>query len=363
MSGENGTLFLPMDNNATIDEGPPFCNICMGSTDPEYQMYNIAVSGVVLAITGAIGLVGNLLVVAVYTSPEQRIFSSSIYLAALAVSDFCMICTAMFLFVLEAWRHHGPPVLAYMYGSGAPLIFPLGAVFQTTSVYFCLAAGVDCFIAVVLPKAFKEICCTAGKAKTVVLTMTICCVVYNVPHFFELEAIDCIDARHGGIMSLQICPTGLRMDPMYYTIYYTYMYTTFMAVGPLLFLIILNICVVFCVLKYGASEDSDTISLILVVFLFIFCNFTALLVNFLELTLYEQLKHVIVYLVDLSNLLVVINCTANFFVYLTFGNSFRKSLRKILSGKPDPKSTKLVWTEEEASSFITRKLSNGDLCD
>jgi hypothetical protein len=38
------------------------------------------------------------------------------------------------------------------------------------------------------------------------------------------------------------------------------------------------------------SEDSDTISLILVVFLFIFCNFTALLVNFLELTLYEQVS-------------------------------------------------------------------------
>ena len=52
-------------------------------------------------------------------------------------------------------------VLAYMYGSGAPLIFPLGAVFQTTSVYFCVAAAVDCFISVVLPQAFKDICCTA----------------------------------------------------------------------------------------------------------------------------------------------------------------------------------------------------------
>lgn len=103
------------------------------------------------------------------------------------------------------------------------------------------------------------------------------------------------------------------------------------------------------------SSDSDIVSLILVVFLFIFCNFTALLVNFLELTFAEQLKHVmlfdrdlaptprgvpesdriqvIVYLVDLSNLLVVINCTANFFVYLLFGRSFRCTLRKICWGK------------------------------
>jgi hypothetical protein len=54
-----------------------------------------------------------------------------------------------------------------------------------------------------------------------------------------------------------------------------------------------------------------------------------LLVNFLEMTLQDhvsstgrenfcsfQLQNMIIYLVDLSNLLVVINCTANFFVYL-----------------------------------------------
>jgi hypothetical protein len=73
-----------------------------------FQMYNVAVSGVLLTIVGAIGMIGNVLVVSVYTSPEQRIYSTSIYLAALAVSDFSMICTAMFLFVLETWRHHGP---------------------------------------------------------------------------------------------------------------------------------------------------------------------------------------------------------------------------------------------------------------
>lgn len=123
-------------------------------------MYNVAVSGVLLTIVGLIGMVGNVLVVTVYTCPEQRIHSTSIYLAALAASDFSMICTAMFLFVLETWRHHGPAILAYIYGSGAPFIFPLGAVFQTTSVYFCVAAAVDCFISIVLPKAFSDICCT-----------------------------------------------------------------------------------------------------------------------------------------------------------------------------------------------------------
>jgi hypothetical protein len=128
--------------------------------------------------------------------------------------------------------------------------------------------------------------------------MTICCVIYNIPHVFELQAIECIDTRHDNILSLQICPTEIRLDPVYYTIYYTYAYTTFMAVGPLLLLIVLNICVVVTVIRKGASEDSDTLSLILVVCFFIFCNFTALLVNFLELTLYEQVSLSLYHVLD-----------------------------------------------------------------
>lgn len=71
-------------------------------------MYNLVISGTVLALIGLVGIVGNLLVILVYSHPHQRLLSTSVYLMALAISDFLMICTAMFLFVLEAWRHHGP---------------------------------------------------------------------------------------------------------------------------------------------------------------------------------------------------------------------------------------------------------------
>lgn len=88
--------------------------------------------------------------------------------------------------------------------------------------------------------------------------MSICCFIYNIPHFFEIHAINCIeeysvDNQIRIRQSLQICPTEIRLDARYYTIYYTYMYTTFMAVGPLLLLIVLNICVVVTVIRHGAS--------------------------------------------------------------------------------------------------------------
>lgn len=66
------------------------------------------VSGLILPIIGLIGIIGNFLVMVVYGSIEQRSHSTNIYLAALALSDFCMIWTAIILYGLEAWRHHGP---------------------------------------------------------------------------------------------------------------------------------------------------------------------------------------------------------------------------------------------------------------
>uniref|UniRef100_A0A8R1DSH0 G_PROTEIN_RECEP_F1_2 domain-containing protein n=1 Tax=Caenorhabditis japonica TaxID=281687 RepID=A0A8R1DSH0_CAEJA len=281
------------------------CNSCLGSTDPEYLTYNLAVSGVLLAIVGMVGLIGNILVVKTYLHPEQAIHSTSIYLAALGFSDFFLVLTAMFLFVLEAWRHHDYPTLAYLYVVGAPIIFPVAAVFQTSSVYFCVAAAVDCFIIVVLPQSVRTLYCTPRRAKITCTVLMILCIAYNIPHFFELEKVQCLD--EAGLEAMQICPTDIRLDPAYYAIYYTYMYTTFLAIGPLSMLILLNICVVFTVVTKGSANENgedDTISLILVVFFFIFCNFTALLVNFMEIVFNDPVTRILS--IDFSSLILLL---------------------------------------------------------
>ncbi|GMT13852.1 hypothetical protein PFISCL1PPCAC_5149, partial [Pristionchus fissidentatus] len=330
------------------------CSDCQGSSDPSYQTYNLIVSGVIMSLIGMVGLVGNCLVVRVYLSRTQRVHSSSIYLAALAVSDFFLILTALFLFVLEAWRHHDKPFIAWLYVNGTPFVFPLASVFQTSSVYFCVAAAVDCFIAVVLP-SLKELCCTPHRAKITVSIIMMFCFLYNIPHAFEVKKVACWDSTVNATSS-QICPTTIRQNVLYYTIYYTYMYTTFLAVGPLCLLIVINICVVFIVIRKSRKrpaneklagififknnfsvepEESDLTSLILVVFFFIFCNSTALFVNFLEMIMAANATEenppssIFVYLVDFSNLLIVVNGTMNFFCYLIFGASFRRTLMEI----------------------------------
>uniref|UniRef100_A0A2K6VJD2 G_PROTEIN_RECEP_F1_2 domain-containing protein n=1 Tax=Onchocerca volvulus TaxID=6282 RepID=A0A2K6VJD2_ONCVO len=324
-------LLGSMENNDN-DKHLPLCSICMGSSDSKYMKYNLAVSGIILPIIGFIGIIGNSLVMTVYGNIEQRNFSTNIYLAALAFSDFSMIWTAIILYSIEAWRHHGPVVLSVIYVRSAEFVFPISTMLQTTSVYFCVAAAADSFVRIVLSAKIKDKICTPRFARLLVLSIAIISFLYNVPHFFELKIIDCIDEARNNTLSVQVCPTELRNNALYYELYYTYMYTIFMAAGPLLIIVTLNASIVRVVLKNGASEDSDTISLIVVVFMFIFCNSAALLVNFIEMFFADKVYDVLIYLVDMSNLLVIINCTSNFFCYLFFGGSFRRTLRKILIG-------------------------------
>lgn len=86
------------------------------------------------------------------------------------------------------------------------------------------------------------------------------------------------------------------------------------------------------------EESADTITLILVVALFIFCNSLALIINFLETSFYDELGTALNYLVDISNLLVVCNSSANFIIYYAFGNHFRRTLKWYMCHKSPPGS-------------------------
>ncbi|UMM42655.1 hypothetical protein L5515_018399 [Caenorhabditis briggsae] len=100
-----------------------------------------------------------------------------------------------------------------------------------------------------------------------------------------------------------------------------------MAVGPVFLLVIINSAIVISMRRSSSpNSESDIITLVLVVCLFISCNVLPLTVNFLEL-LFGIINS---YLIDLSNLMVVVNSSCNFLIYYTFGSNFRRTLRHYL---------------------------------
>ncbi|GMT33610.1 hypothetical protein PFISCL1PPCAC_24907, partial [Pristionchus fissidentatus] len=75
-----------------------------------------------------------------------------------------------------------------------------------------------------------------------------------------------------------------------------------------------------------SGDTGDVITLILVVALFITCNILPLTVNLLEML--WQVENA--YLIDLSNLMVVVNSSCNFLIYYAFGSKFRRTLKQYL---------------------------------
>lgn len=73
--------------------------------------------------------------------------STNLYLFSLACSDTGVVLTGIFLFSLETFRPFSLTV-ARISGQLSAIVYPMGMIAQTCSVYFTVCAGVDCFVQV-----------------------------------------------------------------------------------------------------------------------------------------------------------------------------------------------------------------------
>ncbi|VDL69407.1 unnamed protein product [Nippostrongylus brasiliensis] len=302
-------------NNETMAEGQcnglSICGWCYDYSETrvvtkEYERFNLIVISFLLPSIGFLGVVGNGLSAFTY-SRKEMVSSLNVYLCALACSDIIIILTAFFLFFMESMRKQSEAV-TYYFAVLSPVMFPLGLTAQTLSVFITVASAFDCLVLVLFIIVFIAF-------------------LYNSPHMYEIYVIDCWSLPYRAV-SKDVCPTALRSNPAYLTIYYAYLYTIVMAAGPVFLLIMINSAIVIAMKRSRREDqnDSDILTLVLVVCLFISCNVLPLTVNFLELLFMV----VNAYLIDLSNLMVVINSSCNFLIYYAFGSNFRRTLRYYL---------------------------------
>uniref|UniRef100_A0A915CJL6 G-protein coupled receptors family 1 profile domain-containing protein n=1 Tax=Parascaris univalens TaxID=6257 RepID=A0A915CJL6_PARUN len=346
----------------------PHCGMCqMFASDSTYNIFNLFLIGFMLPLIGFCGLIGNGISAFIYSRHEMR-SSTNLYLCALGCSDSAVICTAIFLFCVDSIRRYSLH-LSVLFGALSPLVYPAGMTAQMCSVYFTVVAGADCFVQVCLPERCRTFVSRRIFVKCAVLFVVIFGVVYNVPHCFEAVVLECWHATFKS-RSLEVCPDPFRFLPTYMLIYYKYMYSLFLAIGPLVVLVVLNLCIIGAsVFSNTESESSsgDTAALVLVVLLFIACNVAALLLNIFEARLAEYLGPQINYVVDASNLLVVFNSSFNFVIYVTFSGAFRTTLLEYIRKAKyfhyekqggECKQTSMLLADRKPQTLITKKLIN-----
>ena len=84
--------------------------------------------------------------------------------------------------------------------------------------------------------------CTQSRAKTALVLFLGVAVVYNIPRFLEITWDDRY-VEHYAENRTVFLPTNLRMDPIYISIYVTWMYLVFMYIVPFASLAILNMLI------------------------------------------------------------------------------------------------------------------------
>ncbi|VDN58898.1 unnamed protein product [Dracunculus medinensis] len=289
---------------------------------PAYAWFNYFLIIILLPSISVFGVLANILNIYVYSRKRMQT-SANNYLLFLACSDFLVILTGLFIFWLDSARSYIPSLAHVPYMTVYAL--PFGYMAQTCSIYFTVAAAIDCYVQVSWEE-IRDNYCTVKKAMEINICITLCSIIYNSLRFPQFNLRKCFhDATQELI--IEICPTALFFAIN--TIYNVYMYMILMTLLPFLCLSILNAMIVVrksvkpTDLEQNVENDDDTLTMIMVVVIFLCCNTLALIVNLIE-TFFNPDALLLNFLTDGSNFLVIFNSSVNCLIYLIFNKIYRQ---------------------------------------
>ncbi|XP_022113137.1 FMRFamide receptor-like [Pieris rapae] len=302
------------------------------------KLIRFVVHGVMLNAIGAGGLLGNALAVLVLSRPQMR-SSINCLLVGLAACDTLLILTSVLLFGLTAIYPYTGALRYYYYHVCprlTPYAYPLANVAQTMSVYLTLIVTVERWVAVCHPFRAKALC-TSSRARWYVLGTAVFALIYNAPKFLEAEVVEERDIETGEVIYCVQADMRFRNET-YVAVYIHWMYLVVMYIVPFSLLAALNARIVRQVRRAQAErarlsrvqrrELGLATMLLVVVLVFFLCNLLPLVTNAFEVFLGDAFDNLDP-LVKTSNLLVTINSSVNFVIYVIFGEKFKRIFLKL----------------------------------
>ncbi|XP_064641248.1 FMRFamide receptor-like [Lineus longissimus] len=286
--------------------------------------------GVALNTLAILGIIGNILAITVLRHRRMR-SSTSCYLIAQAVFDIIVLICSMLFF--------GLPVVSTAYATLYPYLhpyaYPTSLTAQTGTIYTTVAFTVERYIAVCRPLQASKMC-TPRRAIRVILLVTLCSILYNVPRMLEYRnSYNTNPATNETVASYET--TAFGADPIFQKVYLSYMYVPVIFLIPFFILSVLNVFLVLAVKKSQRTraemnartsrENNLTIMVIVVVLVFLICQILAMIDNiYLTTVPHAQLmtNEYFIRFNGISTDMVCLNSAINFLLYCVFGNKFRK---------------------------------------
>ena len=195
--------------------------------------------GLILAIVGAIGILGNIGAVVHFSKAKHRQNRFYLLMLALAIVDIFVIISLVWFFSVPAFT--GKNRLKYRWSIW---LYPMLHIFSTGNVFLTVAISIDRYLAICKPLLYDS---TPWLTRRILMAIVFISIGYNIPRFFELEWIESpffSAKRYGSVIDLEFAwPTELRLDKTYFEIYGLWLNVIFLGVMPMSVLIGLNILI------------------------------------------------------------------------------------------------------------------------
>lgn len=331
------TVIPPVTGNATTSNNNlnsvvrVVKTICKDVYSPnsDEMRFQFWVSAVLLSGVALFGILGNILSMVILSRPQMK-SSISAVLFGLAACDTLLIVTSVLLFSLPTVYPYTGYLFGYYYVWYPKLtlfIFPMAMAAQTASSYLTITVSFERFLVVYFPLQSRR-WLNYERARIYVILILLFSLIYNIPRFLEPMVLQDQHPTYGTIYC--IAGTALRNHVVYINFYVHWMYLIFICFIPFATLSFFNIMIYRQIrkankerLRISRSEKREislAMMLICVVIVFLVCNILALVLNMLEAFYNITLDNVN----QISNLLVTINSSVNFIIYVIFGEKFKR---------------------------------------
>nr|CAD7581253.1 unnamed protein product [Timema californicum] len=324
------------DMNSTFSLNGRLYSETTSSEERQDIIYQFITNGVLLNVIGVLGILGNIISMIILSRPQMK-SSINYLLIGLARCDTVLILTSLLLFGLPAIFSYTGCLFTYyvkVYPHLAPVLFPLALIAQTVSVYLTLTVTLERFVAVCHPLQARSLC-TYGRARFYVIIIIVFSTLYNLPRFWDIVVLERGFDENYNTTIYFVQPSPLRLNPTYIKVYIHWLYLVFMYFLPFSCLALFNTAIYRQVRR--ANKERQRLSrlqkkeiglatmLMCVVTVFFLCNILALVNNILE-AFYDRSVDK---LVKTSDLLITINSSVNFIIYVIFGEKFKRLFFKL----------------------------------
>ncbi|CAI5454681.1 unnamed protein product [Caenorhabditis angaria] len=322
-------------------------------------MLSHLLNGYLTAFFVITGIVLNLLSVSIFLRKERAGTPAiQYYLVTLTLWQTALLANAFLLYSFPTL------VFGFLVSTGSyvhiyPYVYTFANTTHTGSVWIVLTLTIDRYLALCQPLKHRAI----GKkrrVKRLMILVSLLAVLFSLPRFFEVHVITLTNyTTNETIVAIE--RTELFKNHLYWSVYHVILAMLFVTLCPCLILFGLTLRISIALRSAIAKRKSlcapnaelDTrakamkssryrnsrkdhksnIMLVLVI--------TKFLISDILPTVIDVLEHLVgssnfmqsplaSLFVDLSNFLIVLNCSSNFWVFFVWGRRFRRSCRKCI---------------------------------